>query len=143
MRTTIALIALGLGCLSLTAQDINVTNIATLAIGQQRMLERVTIRVNTDGVTALTNQFPTAVVATNVNGTVTARVDGVLMGTYKLKTVPAYALELMEANALLSTIRTELAAKRAEDAARLEAVATAYDNATASVKAQINALLGL
>ena len=143
MKTIIALIGIGLGCLSLTAQDIAVTNIATLALGQQRMLERVTIRVNTDGVTALTNQFPTAVFATNVNGTVTARVGGVLMGTYKLKTVPGYALDLMEANALISTIRTELAAKRAEDAARLEAVATAYDNATASVKNQINALLGL
>ena len=143
MKTIIALIGIGLGCLSLNAQDINVTNIQTLAIGQQRMLDRVVVRMNTEGVTALTNQFPTAVIATNANGTVTARVDGTLMGTWKLKTVPGYALTLMEANSLISTIRTELEAKRAEDAARLEAVTAAYDAASTAVKNQINALLGL
>jgi hypothetical protein len=140
MRTLIALLAIAGSAL---AQDITVTNTATLLLGQQRMLERVTTRLNEAGVTALTNQYPNAVYATNVNGTVTARVDGVLQGTYRLKTVPGYALELMEANSLLSTIRAELAAKRAEDAARLEAVTAAYDEASAAVKAQINALLGL
>jgi hypothetical protein len=122
---------------------ITVTNTETLLVGQQRMLDRVVVRMNTEGVTQLTNAYPSAVIATNVNGNVTARVDGVLMGTFRLKTVPGYALELMQANSLISTIRAELEAKRAEDAARLEAVTAAYDGATAAIKAQVNALLGL
>jgi hypothetical protein len=121
MRTLIALLAIAGSAL---AQDITITT--TVTIGQQNMLGRVVKRMNAEGVSNLINQFPNATIATNVNGNVTARIDGALVGNYMQKTVPQYALMLSEA-AIRSVSRQELDAKRAE-------VAAAYDAADAATK---------